>query len=230
MIDFVRRWSERTEIATQKFVRWLGVASSKFYDWRARYGQVNEHNGRVPRDFWLENWEKRAIVDFHDRFPLEGYRRLTFMMLDADVVAVSPSSVWRVLHQAGRLARWKGKPSNKGKGFQQPLRPHQHWHVDISYLNLAGTFYYLCSVLDGYSRYLVHWEIREAMTEAEVEIIVQRAREQFLEPAPRIISDNGPQFIARDFKEFIRLCGMTHVRTSPFIRNRTGKSRDGTNR
>src|SRR5206468_9604381 len=77
---------------------------------------------------------------FPRRFPLEGYRRLTFMMLDADVVAVSSSSVWRVLHQAGRLARWKGKPSNKGKGFQQPLGPHQHWHVDISYLNLAGTF------------------------------------------------------------------------------------------
>jgi len=223
VIDFVRRWSERTEIATQKFVRWLGVASSKFYDWRARYGQVNEHNRSIPRDFWLEEREKRAIADFHDRFPLEGYRRLTFMMLDADVVAVSSSSVWRVLHQAGRLARWKGKPSNKGKGFQQPLGPHQHWHVDISYLNLAGTFYYLCSVLDGYSRYLVHWEIREAMTEAEVEIIVQRAREQFPPASPRLISDNGPQFIARDFKEFIRLCGMTHVRTSPFYPQSNGK-------
>ena len=219
----MRRWSERTEIATQKFVRWLGVASSKFYDWRARYGQVNEHNRSIPRDFWLEEREKRAIVDFHDRFPLEGYRRLTFMMLDADVVAVSPSSVWRVLHQAGRLARWKGKPSSKGKGFQQPLGPHEHWHVDISYLNLAGTFYYLCSVLDGYSRYLVHWEIREAMTEAEVEIILQRAREQFPRASPRIISDNGPQFIARDFKEFIRLCGMTHVRTSPFYPQSNGK-------
>src|SRR5438128_2213515 len=91
------------------------------------------------------------------------------------------ASVWRVLHQAGRLSRWRGKPSNKGKGFQQPAGPHQHWHVDISYLNLAGTFYYLCSVLDGYSRYLVHWEIRESMTEAEVEIILQRAREQLPE-------------------------------------------------
>lgn len=223
MIDFVRRWSERTEIATQRFVRWLGVASSKFYDWRARYGQVNEHNGWVPRDFWLEAWEKRAILDFHDRFPLEGYRRLTFMMLDADVVAVSPASVWRVLHQAGRLGRWKRRPSSKGKGFQQPPAPHQHWHVDISYLNLAGTFYYLCSVLDGYSRYLVHWEIRESMTEAEVEIILQRAREKFPQATPRIISDNGPQFIARDFKEFIRLCGMTHVRTSPFYPQSNGK-------
>jgi putative transposase len=177
VIDLVHRSSARTEIAAQKFVRWLGVASSKFYDWQARYGKVNEHNGWIPRDFWLEAWEKRAILDFHDRFPLEGYRRLTFMMLDADVVAVSPARVWRVLHQAGRLARWNRKPSRKGQGFQQPQGPHQHWHVDISYLNLAGTFYYLCSVLDGYCRYLVHWEIRESMTEAEVEIILQRARE-----------------------------------------------------
>ena len=190
MIDFVRGWSERTEIAAQRFIRWLGVASSKFYDWRARYGKVNEHNGWIPRDFWLEEWEKQAIVEFHDRYPLEGYRRLTFMMLDTDVVAVSPASVWRVLHQAGRLSRWRGKLSNKGKGFQQPAGPHQHWHVDISYLNLAGTFYYLCSVLDGYSRYLVHWEIRESMTEAEVEIILKRAREQLPEVRPRVISDN----------------------------------------
>ena len=95
--------------------------------------------------------------------------------------------------------------------------------MDISYVNLAGTFYYLCSVLDGYSRYLVHWELRESMKEAEVEIILQRAREKFPQARPRIISDNAPQFIARDFKEFIRVCGMTHVRTSPFYPQSNGK-------
>ena len=72
---------------------------------RQRYGCVNEHNGWVPRDFWLEPWEKEAIIRFHLKNPLEGYRRLTFMMLDADVVAVSPASVWRVLKQAGLLSR-----------------------------------------------------------------------------------------------------------------------------
>lgn len=223
VIDFVRRWRDRTEIASRQFIPWLGVSASKFYDWRQRYGKVNEHNGWVPRDFWLEEWEKRAIVEFHARYLLEGYRRLTFMMLDADVVAVSPASVWRVLHQAGLLSRWKPKLSGKGKGFQQPLGPHQHWHVDISYVNLVGTFYYLCSLLDGYSRYLVHWEIRSSMTEGEVELILQRAWEQFPQASPRIISDNGPQFIARDFKEFIRICGMTHVRTSPFYPQSNGK-------
>src|SRR3989454_2218018 len=117
----------------------------------------------------------------------------------------------------------EARPSGKGKGFEQPLGPHQHWHVDVAYINIAATFYYLCSVLDGYSRYVVHWEIRESMTEAVVELILQRAWEQFPQASPRIISDNGPQFIARDFKEFIRMCGMTHVRTSPFYPQSNGK-------
>ena len=95
--------------------------------------------------------------------------------------------------------------------------------IYIAYLNIAGTFYYLCTVLDGYSRFIVHWEIREAMTEQDVEILLQRAREKFPDARPRIISDNGPQFIARDFKQFIRLCGMTHVRTSPYYPQSNGK-------
>lgn len=144
-------------------------------------------------------------------------------MLDADVVAASPSSVYRVLRDAGLLKAHPCKPSLKGKGFDQPLRVHEHWHVDISYINVAGTFYYLCSVLDGCSRYLVHGEVRPSMTEAEVETILQRGRERFPEARPRIISDNGPQFIARDFKEFIRICGMTHVRTSPYYPQSNGK-------
>jgi hypothetical protein len=61
----------------------------------------------------------------------EGYRRLTFMMLDADIVAVSPASVWRVLSRAGLLRKWNAKPSKKGTGFEQPPQPHQHWHIDV---------------------------------------------------------------------------------------------------
>ena len=223
VVDCVRRWSQATEIGAGRLVGWLGVTSSKFYNWRQRYGRANEHNGWVPRDFWLEEWEKQAILDFQTQYPLEGYRRLSFMMLDADVVAVSPSSVWRVLSQAGRLRKWSPKPSRKGAGFEPPLQAHQHWHIDVSYINVAGTFYYLCSVLDGYSRFLVHGDLRESMTEADIEILLQAAREKHPQARPRIISDNGPQFIARDFKEFIRICGMTHVRTSPYYPQSNGK-------
>jgi putative transposase len=223
VVDFVRAWSDKTEIPAERFVAWIGVARGKFFDWRKRYGLANEHNALVPRDHWLTPDERQAIVAFHERFPLEGYRRLTFMMLDQDVVAVSPSSVYRVLHAAGLLDRWNKRPSKKGTGFVQPLRAHEHWHIDIAYLNLGGTFYYLCSILDGASRAILHWDIRDAMTEADVELILERAREKFPGEHPRIISDNGPQFIAKDFKEFIRLTGMTHVRTSPYYPQSNGK-------
>ena len=176
-----------------------------------------------PRFLAGKSGRKQAILDFYRQHPLEGYRRLTFMMLDADIVAVSPSSVWRVLSRAGLLRKWNDKASHKGTGFEQPSEPHQHGHSDVSYSNVSGTFYYLCSVLDGYSRGIVHGDLREAMREADVEIILQAAKEKHPQAKPRIISDNGPQFLAKDCKEFIRISGMTHVRTSPYYPQSNGK-------
>ena len=223
LIDFVHHWNAKSEIPICQFIRWIGMSPSKFYNWKQRYGKVNEHNCWIPRDFWLEDWEKQAIIDYYLMHPNEGYRRLAFMMLDADVVAVSPSSVYRVLRAEGFMRKWNDGSSSKGKGFKGPLRPHEHWHIDISYLNIRGTFYYLCSILDGYSRYIIHWEIRESMKEADIEIVLQRAKEKFPDKKPRVISDNGPQFIAKDFKEFIRISGMDHVKTSPYYPQSNGK-------
>jgi transposase InsO family protein len=205
------------------FLPWIGIGTSKFHDWIARFGKVNEHNAWVPRDHWLTDDEKERIRTFARAHPLEGYRRMTFMMLDADQVACSPASVYRVLKAAGLLAGPTPNITKKGTGFVQPLKPHEHWHVDVSYLNIAGTFYFLCSILDGYSRFIVHWEIRDKMEESDVETIIQRARECHPGVTPRIISDNGPQFIAKDFKEFIRIAGMTHVKTSPYYPQSNGK-------
>jgi putative transposase len=223
VVDFLRHWSERTEIAYERLTGWSGLSCRKFRDWRCRYGKANEHNCLVPRDHWLENWEKRAIVEFFQEYPLEGYRRLCFMMLDRDIVAVSPASVYRVLKAEGLLAnRWQ-KPTRKGTGFVQPLAPHEHWHIDFSYVNVGGTFYYLCSILDGCCRFIVHWEIREAMKETDAELVLQRAREKYPQARPQIISDNGPQFVAKDFKEFLRLWQTTHVLTSPHYPQSNGK-------
>jgi hypothetical protein len=100
----------------------------------------------------------RSRISAHRRFPSEeparGYRRVTFMMLDADIVAVGPSSVWQVLNQAGLLSKRNDKPSTKGTGFTQPLAAHQHWRLDVSCLSAGGTFYYLCSIPDSYSRFI----------------------------------------------------------------------------
>jgi transposase InsO family protein len=223
VVDFVTELSTKTELAIDRIVGWLVVSRGKFYAWRKRYGKVNEHNALVPRDHWVTSQERQKIIDYFDQNPLEGYRRLTFMMLDHDVVFVSPATTYRVLSQAGRLDRWTKRPNKKGTGFVQPLRPHEHWHIDISYLNLGGTFYYLCTVLDGASRVVVHWEVRATMTETDVECIMEQAKERYPDEKPRIISDNGPQFIARDFKEFIRISGMSHVRTAPYYPQSNGK-------
>jgi transposase InsO family protein len=67
--------------------------------------------------------------------------------------------------------------SQEGHGFEQPLAVHQNWHIDVSYINVSGTFYYLCSVLDGCSRYIVNWDLRESMTEADIEVILECAKE-----------------------------------------------------
>lgn len=222
-MDYVRYWSDRTELTREKVLAWAGLSRGKYHCWRDRYGKVNEHNAWVPRDFWLEQWEKEAIVRFYTEHPLEGYRRLTYMMIDADVLAASSSSVYRVLKEAGLLERWNRSPSKKGTGFVQPLVAHEHWHTDITYVNICGTFYYLLSVLDGFSRHILHWDIRESMTERDVEMVLQRAREKFPRARARLISDNGPQFVAKELKEYIRICGMTHVRTSPYYPQSNGK-------
>ena len=145
------------------------------------------------------------------------------MMLDADIVAVSPSSVasaqpgWTPV-EVERQAVEEGYRLRAATDGASALA-----HLYVSYLNIGGTLYYLCSILDGYSRYIVNWDIRESMTEANIEIILQRAKETYPEARPRIISDNGPQFIAKDCKEFIRTLEMTHVCTSPFYPQSKGK-------
>ena len=223
MVDFIQYWSDKAELPKVDLLTRMSLNKSRYYDWCKRYGKVNEHNGLVPRDHWLDDWEIQAILNYFEEHPLDGYRRLTYMMMDDNIVAASPSTVYRVLRKAGVLDRWNKKESKKGTGFVQPLKPHEHWHVDISYINIGGTFYYLFSVLDGCSRYILNWDIREAMKETDVEIILQQTREMYPGEKPRIISDNGPQFIAKDFKEFIRVTGMSHLRTSPYYPQSNGK-------
>lgn len=223
VVNFVTRWSLKTQIPIRHFLRVLNIFPNRFYAWKNRQGLSNRHNGLLIKSHWLLEWERSAVIEYAKRHPDEGYRRLTFMMLDADVVAASPSSVYRVLKKANLLSPKEGQTSQKGTGFIQPNQPHEHWHIDIAHINIACTFYYLCSVLDGFSRYIVYHELRERMQESDIELILQRAVEKFPGVKPRIISDNGPQFIAYDFKDYIREIEMTHVKTSPHYPQSNGK-------
>jgi putative transposase len=90
VVDCVSHWSARAELPVTQLLLWLGIPSSKYYAWVQRYAQPNAHNALAPKQFWLLPEERQAILDFQEQHPDEGYRRLCFMMLDADVAAVSP--------------------------------------------------------------------------------------------------------------------------------------------
>lgn len=165
----------------------------------------------------------RAIIDYRLQHREEGYRRLAYMMLDEDIVAVSPASVYRVLKKQGLLlAQWRHSKA-KGSGFVQPTRPHEHWHLDISYINYKGTFVYLLALIDGYSRFVVHFEIKLSVEALDVEILLERAREKFPGENPILITDNGPQLVAKELKLYMQLVGMTQRRTRFFYPQSNGK-------
>ncbi len=215
VIEYVQIIHQRSNISIQRLLSWIGISPSKYYDWVDRCGKANNHNGSIVKEHWLLPWEREAIIRYYSSHSEEGYRRLAYMMLDENVVAVSPSSTYRVLKTTDLFNMWNTTPKNpKKKGFDQPTRPHEHWHIDIKYVNFLGTFLFFTSIIDGFSRYIVHHELRLSMQEFDVQLTLQRALEKFPGVSPRIISDNGTQFIAKEFGEFLRLRGLQHARTS----------------
>lgn len=214
----------RTGFSLTKALDKLGIHKPRFYEWKRRLNQPNHHNATIPKSTWLMPEEKTAIIEYFKKNPLNGCKRLSYMMTDEDIAYVSPSSVQRVLKEQGLIDQKDKSPSSlKGTGFKQPNNPHEHWHIDISYINAGGTFYYLYSILDGYSRFIVDWELKASMKEPDIEMLIQKAIEKTGTSKTRVISDNGPQFKAKDFKSFIKLSGMEHVFTSPYYPQSNGK-------
>lgn len=217
------RLCSRTGYSITQALKILDIRKPRFYEWKKRKGDPNKHNGQIPKSTWILEEEREAILKYFSKNPRNGCRRLSFMMIDENIAYVSPNTVYRVLKSHGLLDTQIQRNSQKGKGFDQPKRPHEQWHIDISYINAGGTYYYLCSILDGFSRFIVHWDIADSMKESDVELIVQKALEKFVKENPRLISDNGPQFKAKEFKVFIRLSGMDQTFTSPYYPQSNGK-------
>jgi transposase InsO family protein len=214
----------KTNTPVNKLLGMIGISSSKYYSWVDRFEQPNNHSYTIPKKHWILDWEREAIINYANTHIGEGYRRLTYMMIDDDIAAVSPSTTYRVLKSAGLLNRWnKVKKLSKGTGFEQPVSVHQHWHTDIKYVNFRGTFLFLISVIDGYSRYIVHHELRQNMQEFDVEITLQRALEKYPLAHPRLVTDNGTQFISKDFAQYIKQVGLQHIRTSIAYPQSNGK-------
>mgnify|MGYP001176897582 FL=1 len=223
-MDYVENITGKTEIKIFQMVNWIGIPKSRYYYWKENDLVPDKSKAIIPKRHWILDWERQSIIEYALKHTGEGYRRLTYMMIDENVTAVSPSTVYRVLKRAGLLNKWNEvKRSMKGTGFIQPTEFNQDWHIDIKYINHKGIFLFLISIIDGYSRYIVHHDLRLHMTERDVEIVVQCAVDKYSIACPKIISDNGSQFISKDFANYLKLLGLKHIKTSIMYPQANGK-------
>jgi transposase InsO family protein len=184
----------------------LGLTRSVYYDWlqKAEAGSLADHVV-VPRSPLAALPEEiEAAVTYAKSRPKDGYRRLAWMMVDEDVVYLSPSTVYRILDSHDLLYRWKRPEPGEGRRVPEANYPNQAWHIDLMYLWVRGRWYFLVTILDSYSRYIVHWELALSMRAQEIAEITATALERVPGKRPRIIRDNGSQFVAKEWREIMR--------------------------
>lgn len=225
VVETIIDYNRRTERPLKELISYTGISRGKFYEWRRRYGIPNNHNGNIPRFYWLMEEEKKAIIEYARRNEdKEGYRRLCYNMIDKDVAYASPSTVYRILKEKGLLNGYiSKKESKKGEGYKQPEKPHKEWHTDITYVNVLGSFMFLVVVIDGYSRFVIKHELRKNMKDKDVCCVLQKAHERFPKEKPRIISDRGGQFISRELKNYLRYIGLKQTYISVGYPQSNGK-------
>jgi putative transposase len=137
------------------------------------------------------------------------------MMVDEEIAFLTESAVYEILSEHGLLYGWShppGDPASK-EYKNKPKFTHDHWHTDIAYIKIQGVFYFLIMMLDGYSRFLLNWDLMTDMRGASVEDFVQRTKEKYPHAKPKLIHDNGGQFISQDFKRLITRLDIQQIRT-----------------
>lgn len=206
----------RTGFKIDYFLELFGIHRSTYYGWFDDSGQLlapvvrKSANPRKALDL-----EVAAIVDYRKRHMDVGYRKLTWMMVDENICFLSESSVYQILSEHDLLSPWLNNQLDPaGKEYKnKPKYPHHHWHTDIAYIKISNVFYFLIMVLDGYSRFLLDWELMPDMLGSSVEMFVQKAKEKYPFAKPMLIHDNGGQFISKDFKELVSRIDITSVHT-----------------
>jgi putative transposase len=211
-VALVERTTARIGWSVRRVLKHLGLPRARYYDWlrRAALDRLADRSTAACSMAGILESEKQAVIRYALAHPKEGYRRLAWQMVDADVAYVSPSSVYRILNDADLLYRWK-RSRGVGDAPPRPVRPNERWHTDIMYLRVEGTWYFLVTVLDGYSRYVVHWELLTSMRAADVRLVIQEALER-TGAKPQVVSDNGTQFTATEFKDLVKRFELEHIR------------------
>jgi len=211
----ILRYKARTELPLKILLKFAGISQRTWSEWMQRRDIPTKHNNNIPKNYYLTPEEIAAIVVFCSLNQLKGYRMLCYEMIDKNIAFVACSSVYNVIKRYNLGKKWAEAVEMKKRGFDQPKTVHEQWHIDFSYIKINGSFYYFIGILDGFSRKMLNWRLCKNMEGINAEILVAQTKELYPEAKNvRIISDNGSQFISKDFAELLVLLEFSHTFTS----------------
>jgi transposase InsO family protein len=205
----------------------LGVPKSTYYRWRRR--QPDSRNRRSPWNRITPNEDLRILAVARE-FPDLSSRQLAAWITYNEGFAVSESTVYRILRREGMVKRQEQQLVAGKEYHTKTTRPHQMWATDASYFRVAGWgYYYLVTVMDDYSRFILGWKLKKDMSANSLIDVVQEAVDATgmtdvpVENRTKLLSDNGAGYVSRAFRDYLRLVGIGHILAAPFHPQTNGK-------
>jgi transposase InsO family protein len=203
----------------------LGIPKSSYYRWR----QGQSANRKRP---WnrITPAEEDKIMAVARESPELSSRQLSAWITDNEGFAVSESTVYRILRREGLVKRQEMQVTAGKEYHTKTTRPHQMWATDASYFRVVGWgYYYLVTVMDDYSRFILGWKLQKDMSANSLIEVVQEAVDATgmtdvpVEDRTRLLSDNGSGYVSRAFRDYLRLVGIGHILAAPFHPQTNGK-------
>ena len=225
----VIRLVEESELPVKQTLAELGVPRSTFYAWYRRY-QAAGYEGlanRRPRarQFWnrIPDSVREQVVDIALQYPDKSPRQLAWFITDTEDTFISESSVYRILKRCDLVTSPVFQLVSASDRFKDPTtRVNELWQTDFTQFKVLGWgWYYLCTVLDDFSRYILAWRLSPTMATPDVQATLDDALERTrvtqvkVEHRPRLLSDNGPSFVSHALAAYLKRYHIRHIRSAP---------------
>lgn len=174
--------------------------------------------------------EERRILAVAREFPELSSRQLSAWITDHEGFAVSEATVYRILRREGLVKRQEIEIAAANEYHTKTTCPHQMWATDASYFRVVGWgYYYLVTVMDDYSRFILGWKLQKDMSANSLIEVVQEAVDATgmtdvpVENRTRLLSDNGAGYVSKVFRDYLRLVGIGHILAAPYHPQTNGK-------
>jgi putative transposase len=228
---------ERSPLSVRQTLRELKLAPSTYYRWKRRYAErgmvgVEDHPSAARR-VWnrLGGQERDYIVEYALEHPSLSPREVATRLIDQEGRFVSESTVYRILRDVGLVKPPETRGFPASEEYHTKTRgTNELWHTDASYFFVVGWgYYYLVSILDDFSRFILGWRVQSSMASAHIMEVIQDAIEFSgiptvpVEPGPALLTDNGPGFLSRALEGFLKIRAMKHIVASPYHPQTNGK-------